>query len=337
MGRICFLIYSSLISRLISLWFLFIFQPQLCLADGFNGFSVSKTLMPKTEIFRGGPPKDGIPAIDKPKFLSPEKVDYLSQDDLILGFTIAGESRAYPLKILIWHENVNDVVNGVPVAVTYCPLCNSAMVFSRKIDGMVLEFGISGLLWKSNVLLYNRKHAKLSESLWGQADMQAVAGEAFSRKLKLKLLASQLTTWSDWLKRHPKTLVLSTDTGYKRNYLKPAYENYFAHDELMFPITDYKKVKRYKNKDQVVVIQKGSVWKAYVYSDVEKHLKGKDFFIDSVGNEKVKVILLEKAKSLRFESLNNPEELIPTAYMYWFSFKTMQQEVPLFSPLLKLR
>ena len=78
---------------LVSLWFLLIFQPQLCLADGFNGFSVTKTLMPKTEIFRGGPPKDGIPAIDKPKFLSPEKVDYLSQDDLILGFIIARDQR----------------------------------------------------------------------------------------------------------------------------------------------------------------------------------------------------------------------------------------------------
>ena len=122
-----------------------------------NGFDLSAVTIPADEILQGGPPKDGIPAIMSPVFTAGEDADFINDDELVIGVVINNDARAYPIKILNWHEVVNDDFNGMPVAVTYCPLCGSGVVFDANIDGRQHQFGVSGLLYNSDVLLYDRQ------------------------------------------------------------------------------------------------------------------------------------------------------------------------------------
>src|SRR5688572_23552989 len=127
--------------------------------------NMAKALVPVDEIISGGPPPDGIPAIDRPAFImAAGAAAWPKPQEPVLALTIAGDARAYPLQILMWHEIVNDVVGGVPVAVTFCPLCNSALVFERRVDSATLDFGTSGMLYKSDLVMYDRQ----SHSLWSQ-------------------------------------------------------------------------------------------------------------------------------------------------------------------------
>lgn len=140
--------------------------------EPFNGFDVSHSSVPIAEILAGGPGRDGIPAIDRPRFVMPEQALFLNDDDQVLSVTIDGETRAYPLRILVWHEIVNDKIGTTPIAVTYCPLCGTGMVFSREVDAREVDFGVSGLLYQSDMLMYDRQ----TESLWSQLEMKAIAG-----------------------------------------------------------------------------------------------------------------------------------------------------------------
>jgi len=164
---------------------------------------LSNPRIPLEEIRNGGPPKDGIPALTDPEVISASEVSYLAPSDRILGLVMNGEARAYPLKILNWHEIVNDTLGGEPVLVSYCPLCGSGMVFDARINGERLNFGVSGRLYNSDVLFYDRK----SESLWSQLKMEAVTGQMAGTKLTL--LPLEHTRWDSWRQRHPATTVLA--------------------------------------------------------------------------------------------------------------------------------
>lgn len=198
--------------------------------QGHNGFDVSNATIPKSEILRGGPPRDGIPAIDEPKFLPVSKAHFLRDEDPVIGLVEKGEARAYPLRILVWHEIVNDTVGGRPITVVYCPLCGTGMVFDRRYAGEELTFGVSGLLYNSDVLMYDRQ----TESLWSQLKMEAVAGPQVGQKMHW--LASEQMTWSAWKKRYPDSKVLSTETGYKKNYNSPPYAGYEQTESTLFPV-----------------------------------------------------------------------------------------------------
>lgn len=139
-------------------------------AKSMLGFDLSRAIIPAKEIRRGGPPPDGIPSIDEPKFTPVAEVDFLEPDDTVIAFEKDGVARAYPFRILIWHEIVNDVVADQPIAVVYCPLCGTAMVFDRRYDDQTLEFGVSGLLYNSDVLMFDRQ----SKSLWSQLGLKSV-------------------------------------------------------------------------------------------------------------------------------------------------------------------
>ncbi len=194
-------------------------------------FDLGNVIIPKSEIYAGGPPKDGIPALTNPLVIAARDAAYLKPTDEVVGVEIADEARAYPLKILNYHEIVNDWLGGVPIAVTYCPLCHSVVVFDRRSEERVLEFGVSGLLYNSNVLMYDR--GGRPESLWSQIATQGVSGPG-ARK-PLKTLPVELTTWGEWQMRHPNTTVLSSQTGYARDYEVSPYQRYFASPGLMFP------------------------------------------------------------------------------------------------------
>ena len=172
------------------------------------------------EIRSGGPPPDGIPSIDDPSFLSAGEVDFLEDNEPVLALTVNGESRAYPVQIMTWHEIVNDTVGGVPVAVTYCPLCNSALVYDRRLDDRVLEFGTSGLLLNSSLVMYDRQ----TETLWSHFTGAGIVGELTGEELETYAVAT--VAWQTWRDANPDGLVLSRDTGFDRSYGQNPYPGY---------------------------------------------------------------------------------------------------------------
>jgi len=181
----------------------------------------SKHGVPYREITSGGPPRDGIPAIDSPKFVSvPDADSWLDPHEAVVALEIGGDARAYPAQILMWHEIVNDVVGGTPIAVTWCPLCNTAIVFRRELDGLVLDFGTTGRLRFSNLIMYDRQ----SESWWQQASGEAIIGQLTGKRLEM--LAAELVSWQDFKSAHPSGRVLSRETGHSRPYGLNPYTAY---------------------------------------------------------------------------------------------------------------
>ncbi len=188
-------------------------------------------IVPLDKIISGGVPKDGIPSIDHPKFVSVSSANsFVSDSDIVFGLEYAGEARAYPALILVWHEIVNDVVNGQPVLITYCPLCYASIAFERTIDGEAVEFGVSGMLYNSDLVMYDRK----TESYWSQILGKAIVGPLAGRDLKR--IPIDFTTWGVWKKAHQDTTVLSRDTGYVRSYGVDPYDGYYTSDQIWFPI-----------------------------------------------------------------------------------------------------
>ncbi len=242
-------------------------------AGSANGFDLSNSSLPTEQILRGGPPRDGIPALSDPKLIAAGEADYLKPMSRIVGITLKGQSRAYPIAILNWHEIVNDNIDGQQFAITYCPLCGTAVAFDATIDGSPTEFGVSGLLYNSDVLLYDRD----TESLWSQILSVAISGERVGKKLTL--LPISHTTWRDWRERHPDTLVLSDDTGHYRDYQRDPYAGYEESRYTYFAVNneapDY-----YHPKEIVVGLGIDGVYKAYPFIELDK--QGKARFSDSV-------------------------------------------------------
>jgi len=178
------------------------------------------SLVDLDEIRDGGPPKDGIPAIDDPRFRPVAEVDDLADAEPVIGLTVSGESRAYPLRVLTWHEIANDVIGGVPVAVTYCPLCNAAIVFDRRMDGAVLDFGTTGKLRHSDLVMYDRQ----SESWWQQYSGQAIVGRYAGRALEM--LPARLESWAEFRARAPDGIVLVPENPGARPYGTNPYVGY---------------------------------------------------------------------------------------------------------------
>ncbi len=193
-------------------------------------FDLSDLSIPAAEIRGGGPPKDGIPAITSPQTVAAADARFLKASDRVVGVALNGQARAYPISILTQHEIVNDKLGETPIAVTYCPLCDSVIVFDRTTDNGVKEFGVSGLLYNSNVLMYDRSE---KESLWSQMKMEGVWGPA--KGIKLQTLPMELTSWNAWQSKHPETDVMSTELGFQRDYRKNPYTRYFKQPGLMFP------------------------------------------------------------------------------------------------------
>jgi hypothetical protein len=183
----------------------------------------SRHSVPLDEFTSGGPGKDGVPAIDEPRFVSVEEADeFLEGSEAVAVLELDGAVKAYPIRILTWHEIVNDELAGHPVAVTYCPLCNSTVAFSREVGGRVLDFGTTGNLRNSDLVMYDRQ----TESWWQQITAEAVVGELTGTALDV--LPSQILTWEALRRIHPNAQVLSTETGFSRPYGANPYVGYDA-------------------------------------------------------------------------------------------------------------
>lgn len=187
------------------------------------------------EIQWGGVQVDGIPALDDPKVTAPAEASYLTGEEPVFGVVVEGQARAYPLRILDWHEMVNDSVGDVRFSLAYCTLCGSAVAYVGELDGEPLTFGSSGLLHNSNKLMYDR----VTHSLWAQFTGRPVVGELVGAEIDLQRIPVVLSRWSDWQQQHPSTTVLDVNTGFDRPYeLGAAYGDYFFGGETIFPVGD---------------------------------------------------------------------------------------------------
>ena len=291
-------------------------------AEEINGFELDDALIPPAQIFSGGPGKDGIPSIDKPKFVKSGDADFIKNEDRVLGITINGISKAYPISILNWHEIVNDSIGGVFFTITYCPLCGSGVAFDSNINGQVLSFGVSGLLYNSDVLLYDRE----TESLWSQLLSKAVTGKY--KGSSLKMLPVMHTTWADWKRFHPSTLVLSKNTGYRRSYNRDPYSGYEQSQHLYFPVFN-KAPKKYHPKEKVLGLVSGKTYKAYPFIELNKHKK--ENFVDSVNGKSFTIHWNKKEQSGYM--LDEDGIIVPVVQSYWFAWYAFHPETKVFTAI----
>lgn len=290
-------------------------------AGNYNGFSVIPSDIPITEIIHGGPGRDGIPAIDEPTFTAVGEERAIRPSDLVVGVVIDNEAKAYPLNILNWHEIVNDSIAGIPIAVTYCPLCRSGIVFNATIEHrsfteekQVLSFGVSGLLYNNNLLFYDRE----TESLWSQVNGRAVTGKLIGTKLLY--IPSVITSWSKWSSEYPDTVVMVPGEGMNRDYFTNPYADYEKTEKIIFPVN--KKIDdTLPNKELVagVVLPNHEGNKAYPFSLLEKmNERGESSFIDSINGIPVTVVWDDEGKEARVYDFQGAT--LPTITMYWFSW-----------------
>lgn len=211
------------------------------------------------EIQWGGVMFNGIPALDNPSMLTASEADYLQPGEAVFGLYLNGEARAYPLRILDWHEMANDVIGGIPVSIAYCTLCGAAIAYDgRGPDGTIYTFGSSGFLYRSNKLMVDRN----TQTLWNQLTGQPVLGPLVANEIKLGILPIVLTSWTDWQTQHPDTLVVDINTGFRRVYeVGAAYADYFASPQTMFPV--WQRSNNLEDKSIIFAIQIDGLPKAY--------------------------------------------------------------------------
>jgi hypothetical protein len=278
-----------------------------------NGFDLADARVDVDEILAGGPPRDGIPALDSPDHVTAAAAPW-ADDAPVLGVAIGGEARAYPIPLLDWHELVNDRVGGQPILVSWCPLCGTGMVFDRRIDGEPRRFGVSGLLYRSDVLMFDRE----TESLWSQIASEAVTGPLRGRRLVL--LRSERTTWEDWKRRFPGTTVLSRKTGHRRDYDRTPYGDYATSRRLLFPVATND---RFHPKELTVGLRSGDEARAYTAGELER---AGGLVVERFAGEQVRVLYDDRLQRFEVEAPGTVE----VVEGYWFAWALFHPRTTIF-------
>ncbi|WP_087016417.1 DUF3179 domain-containing protein [Thaumasiovibrio subtropicus] len=284
-----------------------------------NGFSLDTTSIPRNEILRGGPPRDGIPALLSPNFIEKTAEQApLKPDDVVLGLFLNGIAKAYPINIMNWHEIVNDEFEGKPVMISYCPLCGSGVAFERAIAKNeasatpALSFGVSGLLYNSDMLMYDHQ----TESLWSQIKGEAISGKHLG--MRLQQLPMQMMRWKHWYARHPNTLVLSTQTGFSRNYDVNPYAGYESHERLYFPVSETVP-DRYHAKAWVYGLTLENQSLAIPLSTLKS--KQETEFSYTLDDQIIDFIWQPESESLlAYDQQGHPLPLTPLYWFAWYTF-----------------
>ena len=285
-------------------------------------FNTEDMTIQRREIQAGGPPKDGIPSLADPEVVKADEADFMRADDRVVAVNIGDTVRAYPLRILNWHEAVNDELEDTPFTVVYCPLCDSVSVLDRRIrdetgEVKVLEFGISGLLHNSNVLLYDRT----DEALWSQVKFEAVSGPHAGKSLEH--LPWTMTTFETYRDEYPEGTVMTFDTGYRRDYSRNPYEAYFQEDRLMFPVS--REDPRLNRKDRVVGIRIGDKVRAYPVERVAEAEDGR--ITDTLGEHR---IVLEADAGADTVRLVEVPEQAQTMHTFWFAWAAYHADTEIY-------
>ena len=283
-------------------------------------FDLDDPLIPREKILSGNVVKDGIPSLSNPGFVAGDAADFLEADDRVIGVVAGDVARAYPLQILDFHEVVNDRFGTKFVAVTYCPLCDSAAVFDTTTQDGSRNFGVSGLLYNSNVLMYDRA----TESLWSQMSSGSVTGEQKGQAIRHHPF--EVTTWEDWLARHPGTDVLSTKTGHERPYGRSPYQQYFAMPSTMFPVEPQDG--RLPLKARVLGLWTAEAAVAVPLQQFQEAEVPAELTV-SVGNRSARLLYNPQARSLRVLSA---DEGVSWVYAFWFAWYAFHPETELHAP-----
>jgi hypothetical protein len=253
----------------------------------------SRHTVPYEEILSGGPPKDGIPAIDSPQYVSVLEADvWLAPAEPVVLVQVGEEARAYPIQILIWHELVNDTLGGLPILVSFCPLCNTAIAFERTFDGQVLDFGTTGRLRYSNLIMYDRQ----TESWWQQATGDAIAGEFTGGQLSFYPAA--MIAWEEFRDNFPDGTVLSRETGFVRDYGRNPYTGYDDIENPPFLYDGPSTPGQLPPLARVLTVDLNGEAVAYPYDLLEQEI----VINDTVGGESIVVIWTAGTAS----ALDNP-------------------------------
>lgn len=257
----------------------------------------SRHTVPYSEILSGGPPKDGIPAIDTPQYVSVSEADeWLAPVEPVVLVRVGAEARAYPIQILMWHEIVNDTLNGKPLLVTFCPLCNTAIAFERVFDGQTFDFGTTGRLRYSNLIMYDRQ----TETWWQQATGDAIAGEYAGAQLPF--YPASIVSWADFKATYPTGTVLSRETGFSRNYGRNPYLGYDDVSQSPFLYRGQPIPGQLVPMARVLTLELGGEAVAYPY-DI---LSSLGVINDTVGGQRVVVFWVEGTASA-LDSAQIPE------------------------------
>ncbi|MDK9558461.1 DUF3179 domain-containing protein [Marinobacter sp. M216] len=283
-----------------------------------NGFDLQSALIPAEQILRGGPPRDGIPAIREPKFERPDSTQPWQPDDLMLTWDGDGESRAFPVGILNWHEIVNVQLPDQSLLITFCPLCGSGIGFDPVVDGRELSFGVSGLLYNSDLLMYDHQ----TESLWSQIEGRAVSGPLAGKSLERVPVRHEL--WQQWRDRvGDRARVLSTDTGHRRNYRQSPYGNYDQSERLHFPVS--KTSRKYHPKTWVLGWSHNGEAKVWPFPELARH---EGALRDEVGGKAVTVHYDPDVPSAELRDENGA--LLPATRAFWFAWYTFHPDTLIF-------
>lgn len=280
----------------------------------------TKYIIHPDKFLSGGPGKDGIPSIDNPKFISANKADWLIDEEIGLGIVYKNETRFYPFRILVYHEIVNDFMQNEPILVTYCPLCFTGIAFIREIDNEPVEFGVSGKLYNSELVMYDRK----TDSYWPQTLGKAVLGPSTGKIIKK--ISTDTVKWGDWNKVHPDTKVLSKDTGFLRKYdgNNPyGRKGDFTYINLQFPLEN--KDSRLDDYEIVYGIEINGKFKAYKKSDLEKKSK----IGDTIVGEKIIIEFDKNLKSARAYKESGEQIVVDT--LFWFAWAAFHPETDIFA------
>lgn len=295
---------------------------EVSLQNDFTGAKVKAE-----DLLQGCFGQDCIPSINNPKFESSQQATWLKDEDIVFAIDYKGVQRAYPQRILNWHEIVNDEVAGDPVAVTFCPLCGSALAFERKVDGVITEFGVSGKLHNSDLVMYDRYEG----NLWQQITGVGIVGPAARRDEKLKQVPIITTTWGQWKKEHPSTQVLSKDTGHSRNYDQYPYGTYEQDDQLFFGVKELDKSLQIKTVVYGLDLNGSS--KAYpesVFDEQSSSTNKKKVINDTVGNIAIRLERTESGQ-IKVTNLQNQEEITPIR-LFWFAWAAFHPDTELYKP-----
>ncbi len=286
----------------------------------FNGFDVNGGSIAAADIYYNTEMRDDIPAIDAPHFLEGTARDgVIGLEERVLAIEYNGVTKAYPIKILDLHQIVNDRFNGKPVAVTFCPLCGTGIVFDSSIRGKVVILGVSGLVYNNNMLLYDGG----TESLWSQIMMTAVTGPMKGEKLKS--LLSRHTTWGDWLESHPDSLLLSSDTGYRFDYDANIYSDYRRLPVVTFPTVHQNLRTHAKNLVVGITLDEQALAIPFEQLDTLD-----DPLRVSVGETEVDVYWNKISSTAKVSDLEGNE--IPNISIYWFAWVAFYPETELYNP-----
>ncbi|RMH14268.1 MAG: DUF3179 domain-containing protein [Gammaproteobacteria bacterium] len=279
-----------------------------------NLFDITNLQIDRTQIIHGGPPKDGIPSITDPETVPVSQADFMQPDDRVVGVTINGDSRAYPIKVLNYHECINDVLGGVPIAVVFCPLCDSVSVVDRRLGEKTYEFGISGFLYNSNVLLYDRT----DHALWSQVGLEAVSGPNAGKSLK-HYSDWTITTFERWYETFPQSSITTMNTGYygADRYNSQAYASYFQTDRLMFPAQP-RNNGLFPNKYPVIGIRLGDQAKAYPVRDIYESHAGR--VEDAFNGGRVVLEHDGVSGSVRVVEVPEGAQVVHTFWFAWYAF-----------------